>query len=158
LVNNQSPSLGPDAYLRWYDLSGNTLKEHTFRLAFTNQFAFSPDGNFLALFGYNDPQAPGWIFVLDTRTLISHRLIRLSFARSLVWSPDGTSLAFIGPGKNFVFDEEVMILNIESEKVTYRQSIDYLTGNGDNDWPIADWGIEFPREMNSLAQCVKPPE
>jgi WD40 repeat protein len=157
LATNQSSSPVQGASLRWYDLSKDNFKEHNFRLAYTNQFAFSPDGNQLAIFGYNNPKDSGWIFVLDTRTQVFHRLMRVEYVRSLAWSPDGTQLAFIGSGRNFLSDEDIIILNIESEKVTYRASIDFLTGNGDNDWPMTDWGIEFPVEMKNLAECVKPP-
>jgi hypothetical protein len=58
-----------------------------------------------------------------------------------------------------VLDEEVLVIDVQTGAVTYREPIDIGSGNpnGGQDWPMVEWGTDFPVEMGGLEACTAPP-
>jgi len=119
-----------------------------------HQFVFAPDSRRIALFKQNGFQ--GEVQILDTDTGEILKLIELASAKSLAWSPDGASLALIGIPKTTPIDEKVMVIDTQTGEVTYSQSIDWQS-NRTGEWPMVEWGVDFPVEMGGLEACVSSP-
>jgi RNA polymerase sigma factor (sigma-70 family) len=124
------------------------------------QFAISPDDQKLAFFGYDSQFDPGGLYLMDLQTGETGKLMTMTNARSLVWSPDGKFLGLIGLQENQV-QEDVIVLDVRDSKITYSQpfvSKNNTVGaqSGDN-WPMKDWGVDFPVSMDNLGDCVNSP-
>ena len=152
-------------FLRWFDLD---FPIHGAQIplplsgVFATQFTFSPDSRQLAVFGYDGQFAMGTLFIVDLDTGKSQTVYHQGDLRSLIWSPDGKYLAFIGRDAPPKYNDQVMVLDLASEKVVYRDPIDTESGRG-SEWPMNHWGIdgsavEFPVEMGTLAGCALPPK
>ena len=149
---DKQPLLGVGP-LRWLDLSTMHVDEWQPGGEATN-FAFSPDNRQLAVFVRRLPY--GRLLLLDLATHEQYGLIDIEDASSLVWSPDGQYLAFIGRTSTPAFNDNVMVLDVHRDEITYEKSIDYGYGNS-RDWPMLKWGVNFPVEMGGLESCSQPP-
>jgi len=149
----QSPS--SDAALRWFTLSTPMESVHIGLPGISiTQLVFAADSRRLAAFGFN--LDGGGVFLLDTDTGESMRLVALVDARSLAWSPNGEYLALIGRIAESPEEDRVMAIEVPSGRIVFDQSIDFESG-GSQDWPMAEWGIEFPVDMGDMEACVSPP-
>ncbi len=157
VANNRTSvrSLTDRSLLRLYDLTNLAAREGRTFLAKVTQFAYAPDSRRLAIFASHEPY--GSIYIIDTDANTLDHLMDLPDARSFVWSPDGEYLAMIGRVTEPIAGDEVIVVRVNSGEVTYHKSVDYEIGNI-GDWPPLNWGVEFPVEMNGLAQCALAPE
>jgi DNA-directed RNA polymerase specialized sigma24 family protein len=160
-VSQPSRDPGPDTQLHLIDL--RTLDQITPDLPgllSVTQFAISPDHQKLAFFGYDSQFDPGALYLMNLDTGETGKLLTMTNARSLVWSPDGNFLGLIGLHENQV-QEDVIVVDVRESKVTFSQPFAGNTGAtgvpaGAN-WPMKNWGVDFPVSMNSLGECVNPP-
>jgi DNA-directed RNA polymerase specialized sigma24 family protein len=153
-VSQPSTSPWSDATLRWFtlDFPAETQQSWQEDVSVTN-LAFAPDSQLLAVFGYS-PDGGG-VYVVNTSSSIALRLVKLADARSLAWSPDGEQLSLIGRRAESPGEDHVMVVDVSSGKLLYDQSIDFESG-GSEDWPMVEWGIDFPVEVGGLEACVAP--
>ena len=156
-VSQPSQNQSPDTVFHWFSLVNipSFLRTPFRRLAVT-QFAFSPDSNSLAIFGYEDPFKQGKLYILDIETSLTRALIERADAKSLVWSPDGKSLAMIARYQASSYDDYVSVVDVETGEETYKSPVDY-TSRTSTDWPMTEWGVEFPVDMGGLGACSAPP-
>jgi DNA-directed RNA polymerase specialized sigma24 family protein len=124
-----------------------------------SQFAFSPDDQTLAFFGYDSQFDPGGLYLTNLKTGDTVKLLAMSSARSLVWSPDSQSLGLIGLNQNQV-QENVMVLDVRG-KVIFSQpfmgNASTISMQMSDNWPMKKWGVNFPVSMGGLEDCVNPP-
>jgi DNA-directed RNA polymerase specialized sigma24 family protein len=159
-VSQPSRNPGPGTQLHLINL--RTLNQITPDLPgplSVTQFAISPDHRKLAFFGYDSQFDPGGLYLMNLDTGETSKLLTMTNARSLVWSPDGNFLGLIGLHENQV-QEDVIVLDVRDSTIKFTQP---FVGNagmtgvqaGDN-WPMKNWGAEFPVSMESLGDCVNP--
>jgi DNA-directed RNA polymerase specialized sigma24 family protein len=126
-----------------------------------SQFAFSPDNQKLAFFGYDSQLDPGGLYLMNLETGDTVKLLVITSARSLVWSPDGQSLGLIGLYENQV-QEDVIVLDVRDGKVTFSQpymgNASTISAQMSDNWPMKKWGVNFPESMGGLEDCVNPPK
>ena len=74
--------------------------------------------------------------------------------------PDGKFLGLVGLYENQQ-QEDVIVLDVRDSKITYSQP---FVGNNSaigaqsaDNWPMKDWGVDFPVNMDNLGDCVNPP-
>lgn len=154
-VSQPDKAQSQNAFLRWFNLSDPGEGVHrALGRTYVTHFAFSPDSHRLAVFGYNGQFAAGAIYILDIDTGEYNLLKHLIDANSFVWSPDGDYLALIATPTS-IFQEEVMVIHTRTGEVVYREGIDIQSGRNYSDWPMLEWGIEFPVEMGGLETCAR---
>jgi WD40 repeat protein len=146
-----------DSALRWFHLSN---PEKSFRTLSTQLgvtgFAFSPDNTRLAYFARPSSRGMGTLGVVDLETGQDQPLLIIGDVNSLVWDPEGKYLAMIARYDSGSYLENVSVIDVDHQKITYNASIDVLS-NAVGDWPMLDWGVEFPVEMNRMDECALPP-
>jgi DNA-directed RNA polymerase specialized sigma24 family protein/LysM repeat protein len=121
------------------------------------QFAFAPDSHRLAVFGMVDElNQMGWLYVLDTRDNSTQMLAMLANANSLVWSPDGRYLAAIVRLQANAYEEYVQVIDTQTLSLVYRDPVDFASSIV-RDWPMLDWGVEFPVNLGGFEACVAAP-
>jgi DNA-directed RNA polymerase specialized sigma24 family protein len=145
--------------LNWFKLSSpeDTYQPLSARSGVTS-FAFSPDGRQIAYFSRSESHGMGELSIVDTVTLKSRPLLKIGDLNSLVWDPQGTSLAMIARYEPGSYSEFVTVFDIESGKISYNAPIDYQSNAVREDWPMLDWGVEFPVEMGGMDDCAMPPQ
>ncbi len=144
---------GDSKSLYWFNLNDLVLQSHNTNGSVT-QLAFSPDGQRLAYF--TSRQGQGDLHILNLEHDTQRTMFRLADVRSLVWSPDGRSLGFIGRINTSVFDDRVMVIDVESGFMFYENSVDFNPERS-GEWPPLKWGVDFPVEMGDLSTCALPP-
>jgi len=144
--------------LRWFNLtdSPSTVHKPLTEVAVT-QFAFAPDSQRLAVFGYKDANSLGTLYLVDTATDTVQALYQLSEAKSLVWSPDGKYLAFIARYQSQDYHDNVVVIDMNTDQIAYFAGID-LENHVSQNWPMSQWGVEFPVEMGGMDACAAPPK
>ena len=146
--------------LRWFDLSALTGNAYAaLETVAVSELAFAPDSARLAVFGYPDSpkrnSAPGELYIIDLDLGSSISLINLGDAKSLVWKPDGTQLALIARLYADSYEEQILVVDASSGTIVYNSPVDYQTGGG-GEWPMVEWGVEFPVGIGGLEQCAAP--
>jgi len=145
--------------LNWFDLAApeDTYQPLSAQSGVT-AFAFSPDSSQIAYFSRSAPGSLGMLSLVDTITLQSRLLLQIGAVNSLVWDPEGKSLAMIARFVQGSYAEYVSVVDIESGKISYNAPIDYQSNALQEDWPMLDWGVEFPVEMGGMDECAMPPQ
>jgi hypothetical protein len=178
-VSQPGSSPTQNSFLYWFSLddlvSRNTGQLYGFHSAdssgsniplggiYVTNFAFSPDSQRLAAFGFDGQFVTGAIYIIDLQTGEYRQLIQQGDVRSLVWSPDGKTLAFIGRGPAPLYQDEVFVVRADGGGVVFRRSIDFK-GGALVEGPIKDWvapdgsKVDFPVEMGSLEDCIAAPQ
>jgi hypothetical protein len=52
--------------------------------------------------------------------------------------------------------EHILVYDIATNQITYNASID-IQSNAIQEWPMLEWGVEFPVEMGVLDDCALAP-
>lgn len=145
--------------LRWLNIEKPTATMRTQAARGTvTDLAFSPDSRRLAYFETFFRRVDGLLKILDLETGSVARLMSLTSARSLVWSPDGAQLAMIADLEGGLVSEQVLVMDLEENRVqTLSEPIEDLATDK-KDWPVAEWGVEFPVERLGLDACAEPPQ
>jgi DNA-directed RNA polymerase specialized sigma24 family protein len=148
------PTLSPDqdAFLNWFNLSNKGKGLISLIGIYVTDFAFAPDSQRLAFFGYDGQFSEGAVYILDTETGKYNQLMWLHNARSLAWSPDGEDLAFVGKEQPFS-NEETIVMNAITGEVIYRGPAATDNQLVASDAPINQWGSQFPVKMGGLEAC-----
>ncbi|MBN2548325.1 MAG: LysM peptidoglycan-binding domain-containing protein [Anaerolineales bacterium] len=120
------------------------------------QFAFSPDSRSLAVFGYQGALGQGNLYVVNLDTYAARPVLQLGDAKSLVWSPDGRFVGMIARYDPASYYEHVVVVDVETGEITYSSSIDFES-NATREWPMVEWGVEFPVDMPGLDGCSASP-
>lgn len=150
--------------LKWFSLDDlNQVRTPPLSIEPTD-FAFSPDSQRLAVFGYGPNGSH--LYLLDLESGDVESRIELDIATSLIWSPDGEYLAFLGSREWPRM--AAMVMHVLSARIIYDTTVDYNPFNIVNvqlepgwpafSWPVHNWGVEFPVRDRSLANCIEPPE
>lgn len=144
--------------LRWLYLEDptTTIRTQPARGAISD-LAFSPDASRLAYFETFFRRLDGFLKILDLKTGSVARVINLAAARSLIWSPDGTQLAMIADLEGGLTSEQILIYNLEEDRVQTLSTPLDQSDSEEKDWPVAEWGVEFPVERTGLDHCADPP-
>ncbi len=157
-VSQPLKSITQDASLYWFNLLDiKSGVKHPLGEIHVTQLAFAPDSSRLAVFGYGDQSSTGRIYILDLQSGQVRPIHAQGDVKSLVWSPDGKYLAFIGRDAPPQYNDEVIVLRVDTGEITFRSSIDLQGNRGSAEWPPLKWGIDFPREMSGFANCSLPP-
>ena len=77
--------------------------------------------------------------------------------KSLVWSPDGKYLAFIERANPSSYQESIVVISSVDGAISYDTPLDVLSGPT-HDWPMAEWGVDFPVEQGGMDACAAAPE
>jgi hypothetical protein len=149
----------PGSFIRWIDLSDPETEHMPVANLQPFSFAFSPDGEHLAVYGEDFDNQRG-IYLVDLQNEEVRLLQGVDFATSLVWKPDGKQLAYISRPADSQSSFSLVVLDMESGEVVSRQSFpapgDPPAQNG-RTWPPLKWGVPFPVEMGDLGACAAPP-
>jgi DNA-directed RNA polymerase specialized sigma24 family protein len=156
-LNTISGEALPGGLIYWIDLTDPEMRHTTAPNLWPFSFAFSPDGEQLAVFGKSNALG---INVVDLRSDEVRHLRDVDNATSLVWKPDGTQLAFISRTVGSPNSFNLIVLDAESGKLLSRQPYP-APGNSPAQniltSPPLDWGVPFPVGMGDLGACAAPP-
>ncbi len=147
-----------DLVLQWFNLYtpeeslGTTLSSLG-----VSEFAFSPDSQQIAYFSRANPTSLGVLGLVNVITRETTTLLSFDDVKSLVWHPDGKSIAMIVRYDPSSYLEHVVVFDLEKSKISYSASID-IESASIQDWPMLDWGVEFPIEMGGMDDCAMPPQ
>ena len=117
------------------------------------ELAFSPDSRQLAFFSHPNPLVSGTLSAVDLLTQVVRPIYTAGDIKSLVWSPDGKYLAFINRMDPSYYIENILVVSSETGEIIYNTPLDVLNGSA-KDWPMAEWGVDFPVEMGGLDACA----
>jgi hypothetical protein len=108
----------------WFDISSpaEIHKAHPNGTVVSSDFAFSPDGEWLAFWGCGGSEENCGVYLQNTRTLRTVKLLSLSFgAIFFTWSPDGESLAMM------TAENTLLVVSPRTAEITYASApFDYL--------------------------------
>ena len=140
--------------LHWLSLAGSPdfYRTPLDEIAVT-QFVFSPDSRSLAVFGYQGARGQGNLYAVNLDTYAARPVLQLADAKSLVWSPDGVYVGMIVRFDPASYYEHVIVVDMQTGEITYSSSIDFES-NATQEWPMVEWGVEFPVEMPGLDGCA----
>jgi DNA-directed RNA polymerase specialized sigma24 family protein len=120
-----------------------------------SEFAIAPNNRQVLYFSRPNTQEKGYLGLVNIPTLEDQILLSLGDVNSLVWHPDGNQFAMIARFEPDSYAENVAVYNLDKRELTYNASIDFQSGNS-LDWPMGEWGIEFPVEMGGMDDCALP--
>jgi hypothetical protein len=150
----------PEARLHYFSLDDSS-ELRAFSLGGPNGMSepvFSPDSRKLAYFMRSTVGSPGNLAVLNLDTRAITRFFKAWDVRSLVWSPDGENLAMIAH-LDESGEEHVVVVDASGAKTTiYSAAIDVQGNRDQRDWPMLEWGVEFPVDRGGMDDCARPPE
>ena len=115
-----SDALYAESSLFWFDLSHLGEVHDVLDGAFwiSSDFAFSPDGKFLAFWACLDGRGDCGIYVMDTTTLQPKKLIdQPPAATYFAWSPDSQYLSFVTAGQTVEDAYGFEVLNVDTGKI-----------------------------------------
>jgi len=145
-----------DLVLQWFNLAA---PEESFGTTLSSlgvsEFAFSPDSQQIAYFSRANPTSLGVLGLVNVLTRETTTLLSFDDVKSLVWHPDGKSIAMIARYDPSLYLEHVVVFDLEKSKISYSASID-IESASIQDWPMLDWGVEFPVEMGGMDDCAMP--
>jgi DNA-directed RNA polymerase specialized sigma24 family protein len=147
----------PGGPIYWIDFSDPEMRHTTALNLRPFSFAFSPDGEQLAVYGRNN--VPG-IYLFDLRSDELRLLQPANLAYSLAWKPDGKQLAYISQTASPPSNASLVVLDVESGKVLNRQSFPMpgnLPAKNVLIQPPLQWGVPFPVGMGDLGACAARP-
>jgi LysM repeat protein len=147
----------PGGLIYWINLSDPQMRHTTAPNLRPFSFAFSPDGEQLAVYGKSDEQG---IYLVDLRSDDVRFLQAANLAYSLVWKPDGKQLAYISQTLGPRSSLSVIVLDVQSGEVMSRQSFpasNELPAQIVQTWQPMQWGVPFPVGMGDLGACAAAP-
>lgn len=153
---NQSHDLS--SMLHWFDLSDPALRFFTLHnMTGITELAFSPDNRKLAFFSRPNPSVLGELSTLALPFQNVRPIFTTGDVKSLVWSPDGKYMAFIDRANPSSYQENVLVISVSTGQVVYSLPLDVLN-RPVKDWPMVEWGVDFPVEMGGMDACAASPE
>lgn len=141
----------PGAGINWFDLTDLGESHSLLEDMQVIEFAFSPAGSRLAVYGKNERFPLGSIYIIDLEAG-DPRPDFLREARelsSMMWSPDGRFLAFVQ-------SSSLVVANVQSGRVIYSASLNTRSLDPPPGAPIYDWDQPFPARMAGLEACTHP--
>lgn len=147
----------PSGRLRWLDLTQPVdgvyqplalLPEHR---EVGRDFAFSPDGNYLAFWGCWEDKPQCGIYIADLARRGAPVLWYSDYATSFRWSPDGTALGFI----RWFYNEQV-VLDLTNFVIRYTENLQQEDREALRPEEFA-WLSEPVVEAGGLESCRLPP-
>ncbi len=147
-----------NSFLKWFSLRQPETNLATLGTHFgVSEFAFSPDTSQIAYFSRPSRRGLGTLGIVDTATQRDQPLLAIGDVKSIVWNPEGGSFAMIARYQATGYDDYVAVYDLNQDKITYNTPVDYES-NSVQDWPMTDWGVEFPVEMGGMDACSLPPK
>jgi len=147
----------------WFSLDQVSEVHHVLpnAVAIGSDFAFSPDGRFLAFWGCGGNTQNCGVYIHDTSTQKNTKLMTTSISEEVIfltWSPDGAYLAMVKeePGG----DSSILtVVQVSSARVVYEAPFPWRADQLalPRDSPVRDWGVPFPPPRPGLEGCVEPP-
>jgi RNA polymerase sigma factor (sigma-70 family) len=155
-VSNPVHSSNVNSQLHWFMITNSSPDDlqTLFRFGVT-EFAFSPDSQELAFFSKSTANGMGELGIVSITTHQDRSLFSLGEVKSLVWSPDGKNLGMIARLNPDSYLENILVFNFEKNSIIYNAPIDFVS-NAEGDWPMVDWGVEFPVDMGTIDTCALP--
>lgn len=147
----------------WFSLDNVSEVHHVLPNAVSigSDFAFSPDGRYLAFWGCGGNTENCGVYIHDTRTLKNMKLLATSISEETIfmtWSPNGELLAMVkevSTGEPSI----LLVVQVSSGKIIYIAPfpwrVDALAVPADS--PIHAWGVPFPPPRPGLEGCIEPP-
>ena len=157
-VSQPAQSHDQSSMLHWFDLSEPALRFFTLHdQTGVTELAFSPDTRRLAFFSRPDPALPGTLSIVslpyqNVQTALYHRGCQ----------KPGLEPGWEVPGLHrranpSAYQESIMVISSVDGAVSYDTPLDVLSGPI-HDWPMVDWGVDFPVEMGGMDACAAAPE
>jgi DNA-directed RNA polymerase specialized sigma24 family protein/LysM repeat protein len=147
----------PGGLIHWIDLNAPSTEHAPAPDLQPISFAFSPDGEQLAVYGENNVRG---IYLVDLQSEDVRYLQYADLAYSLVWKPDGKQLAYISQAAGPPSNASLVVLDMESGKVLSRQSFP-MPGDPPAKnvliQPPLQWKVPFPVGMGDLGACAARP-
>jgi len=115
-----SDALYAESSLFWFDLSNLGDVHRVLRGArwISSDFAFSPNGKFLAFWACTGGQESCGIYVLDTATSQARKLIdQPPAATYFAWSPDSEYLSFVGTGQTIQDARSFVVVKVDTGEI-----------------------------------------
>lgn len=147
----------PDARLRWLDLRDPARVYAPAPELNVQSFAFAANSRRVAAFATTGSAETTGVYLIDLALGESQLVIPLAEASSLVWSPDGESLALLGTVEKGE-PLEALLIHVRTGQISFRAALNEPLEQIPPDWPMANWGSPFPRQMGGLEQCAAPPK
>jgi DNA-directed RNA polymerase specialized sigma24 family protein len=156
-VSNPVHSTDVNTQLHWSMVANPIGDDFQTLLRFgVSEFAFSPGSKEIAFFSNPSSNGLGELGIVSITTHQEQSLFKLGDAKSLVWSPDGKNLGMIARLNPDSYLENIVVFNLEKNAVIYNSPIDFVS-NAEGDWPMVDWGVEFPVDMGDIDTCsIRP--
>jgi Tol biopolymer transport system component len=149
-----------NSWLNWLDLSELSKSGVRFFPQYSptgvTELAFSPDSRQLAFFSHPNPLVSGTLSIMDLPSQTARPIYTTGDVKSLVWSPDGKFIAFIDRLNPSAYQESVLVISSADGALAYTAPLDILN-RPVKDWPMLEWGVDFPVEMGGLDACAAPP-
>lgn len=147
-----------ESTLYWFRLNdlGQVHRVVTDPVWVGNDFAFSPDGHYLAFWQCSKGQTECGIYLQDTTTLKTNELISLPHAATFfMWSPDSRDLAFVGTGQSLRSAIDFDVVRVGTGEILYDGPFVWPDMSIPPDSPVYHWGLTFPPPDNKFNSCAQ---
>jgi RNA polymerase sigma factor (sigma-70 family) len=123
----------------------------------SSDFAFSPDGNYLAFWACTGGQVTCGIYILDTATLQPKKLIdEPPAATFFTWSPDSKFLSYIRAGQTVQDAQGFVIVRVDTGEIADAGPFFWPDMNVPPDSLAYDLGIQLLPVRNEYSTCAQP--
>ena len=147
-----------ESNLYWFRLDnlGEVHRVVTDPVWIGSDFAFSPDGRYLAFWQCSKGQSGCGIYLQDTTTLKTNELISLAHAATFfMWSPDSRDLAFVGTGQTLRSARDFVVVRVDTGEILYDGPFVWPDMSIPPDSPAYHWGMSFPPPDNEFGSCAQ---
>lgn len=150
------PFYAPNSVI-WFRLKEPSKVYSLFSDGYTaSDVAYSPDSQWLAFFACTTIESNCGVYILNTQTQQSRKLMNIGTGAYFAWSPDGQDLAMLGTDD--LGSLRVFIINVNNGEIVYTGPIDWRTFTTASDSPTRSWGVPFPTSPGGLEACVSAPK